>query len=310
MGGLPVFCKYCGSEMPNDSLFCPRCGQPNEDSNESGELKRCQTCKKEFTGDRLFCDTCGGVLVQADAINSIDEPGQPHPHSLNPQGQDAMSSQGQTSYGSQVPPAGMAQSTQHSYSSNAPAKKKRVFLPLFLIFLFTALGVIAIAILSGDHTEKTPINTSGPSVSNTEPATTYEPEGGMIEPLKPAVNELKYQYSYTELPDVLSPDSDQRFTYYTDYIDEGIIEYEFLFNDDTATDSEFYQACADYSKRLMTEYGFYYEEEFSDQLYDQTGIYADYLSRDDYVIAIAAIIEDSLRYIYISVSSLWTRRSR
>ena len=298
-----MFCKYCGNEMPKDSLFCPKCGQRKEDSGVTGNIKRCEACKKEFSGDRLFCDSCGGALVETGAMKNENQPVQVYPSSMNHQSIDNMPFQGQPSYGSQIPPAGMTQPPQYSYSPTTPAKKKRVILPVILITLFATLGVLAVAILSGVFSDKKPNNTPSPAVSTIDPnGGTNVPDSNTNESVKPIVtHEQNYQYSYVELPDVISLDSDKRFIYSGDYNEEGIAIYAYLFYDETAADADFYRACDDYIKLLQEENGFIYEEEFTNQQYEQTGMIAEFLSREEYLISITATNEGSLRYAYISI---------
>jgi hypothetical protein len=111
-------------------------------------------------------------------------------------------------------------------------------------------------------------------------------------------------YSYQELPDVASLDSDVRFTAYDHYSYDSVSTYVYLFNDMGVTSSDFYLAVDDYCTMLQTWNGFYYEQEFSDEQYSETGTLTDYLSRDNICLGITASIEDTGYYVYIAVYTL------
>lgn len=299
-----MFCKDCGNEMPNDSLFCPKCGSRNEKSSPTGNIKRCETCKKEFIGDLLFCDSCGGVLVQGNALQGEKQQSQQvYSNSPNPPNHVHVPPhvQNSSAYGAQVPPNTTTQMPQYSPYAANPVKKKSKVVPIFLTAFFVTIGIAAVVILSSVIADKKQNNVpkDGPVTNNTNPT------GSIKEPVNTSNgSELNYLYSYTELPDVVSLDSDKRFIYSTIYNEEGIAVYTYLFYDENATDADFYKACEDYSQLIQVENNFVYEKEYTEQLYEETGEAANYLTRNDYGLSITASIEDSLRYAYITIFPL------
>ncbi len=299
-----MFCKDCGNEVPNDSLFCPNCGSRNEKSSPSGNTKRCETCKKEFTGDQLFCDSCGGVLVQGNALQGEkQQPQQVYSSSPNPPNHVHVPpyAQNSSAYGAQVPPNATPQMPQYSTYAANPVKKKSKVVPIFLTAFLVTIGIAAVLIISNGIADKKQSNVpkDSPVTNNTNPT------GSIKDPLNTSNgSELNYLYSYTELPDVVSLDSDKRFIYSTIYNEDGIVVYTYLFYDENASDADFYRACEDYSQLIQVENSFVYEKEYTEQQYEQTGEAANYLTRDDYGLSITAGIEDSLRYAFITIFPL------
>lgn len=108
-------------------------------------------------------------------------------------------------------------------------------------------------------------------------------------------------YSYAELSDVLSLDSDIRFSY-VDYLStDGVFVYTYQFNELNATQADFLQACDDYSILLQEISGFTYELEYTEKQYAETGILANYLTKDNYGMGITAETVGSEHYAYISI---------
>jgi hypothetical protein len=114
-----------------------------------------------------------------------------------------------------------------------------------------------------------------------------------------------YKYSYAELPNVVSVDSDGRFIYSTKNADNGVVVYSYLFNEENATIADFYQACEDYSILLQKENGFVYQKEYSEEQYENTKVPANYLTKGDIGISVTASVEDSLYYAYIIIFPLY-----
>lgn len=74
-----MICRKCGNQIPDDSLFCPRCGanceaavndlQPesiikpqNTEQQKSGILRSCPYCKVVIRGQETECPSCGKPL--------------------------------------------------------------------------------------------------------------------------------------------------------------------------------------------------------------------------------------------------------
>jgi len=115
--------------------------------------------------------------------------------------------------------------------------------------------------------------------------------------------EIEYEmlYSYYELPDVVSIDTDPRFTYYDYYYGEDMITYTFSFSADGATEEDFYTAVEDYCSVLTDWNGFYYEEAFSQEQYEINGYYTDYFSQEDVAVGVTSSVEATGWYAYIDI---------
>lgn len=109
-----------------------------------------------------------------------------------------------------------------------------------------------------------------------------------------------FKYSYTEIPDVLSLDSDTRFIYDNYYSENGFSVYSYQFDDVNASEEDFIQACDDYSVLLQELSGFTYDKEYGDQHYEYTGERANYLFREDYGIAIS-VAEEPSSYVNVTI---------
>ena len=74
-----MFCGMCGTELSNDALFCPVCGEPVEVIEEDGGIigpgqpepaapfmpeqkRRCKSCGEELEDDDMFCGNCGAPV--------------------------------------------------------------------------------------------------------------------------------------------------------------------------------------------------------------------------------------------------------
>ncbi|MEY8337089.1 zinc ribbon domain-containing protein [Lachnospiraceae bacterium 62-35] len=61
-------CRQCGTEMEDDSVFCPNCGaksqQDSQDQSTSGsqDMIFCPNCGQQMTADSAFCPNCGQTV--------------------------------------------------------------------------------------------------------------------------------------------------------------------------------------------------------------------------------------------------------
>jgi hypothetical protein len=116
-----------------------------------------------------------------------------------------------------------------------------------------------------------------------------------------AIGMPTFTFSYSELPDVVSIDSDYRFTYYDYNPTADYSIYTFQFNDTQVTDDEFYADVDDYCSLLMTWNSYVYQEDFTADMYYDTGEITDYFSKDGSYIGVSASVEDTGRYVYITI---------
>ena len=72
-----VFCRHCSKEIPQESRFCPSCGESNEQPSHAF----CRHCGKELASDSRFCPSCGGertgatpVPAWSQASQQVDSP--------------------------------------------------------------------------------------------------------------------------------------------------------------------------------------------------------------------------------------------
>lgn len=111
-------------------------------------------------------------------------------------------------------------------------------------------------------------------------------------------------YSYKEIPDLLSIDSDSRFSYYDKTVGEDYVTYTFLYSYADATEEDFNTSISDYCDLLTSLNGYYYEEEFGTNQYEETGKKIDYYSKDNTAIGVTAGIEDTGWFAYIDIYDL------
>ena len=60
-------CIYCGSEIDNDSTFCPNCGH------DLSNLRRCPKCGSLLENDAVFCPNCGQNISMSASGESSDD---------------------------------------------------------------------------------------------------------------------------------------------------------------------------------------------------------------------------------------------
>ena len=63
---MSYHCQKCGSEVPEDALFCSKCG-------EKVTALRCPNCGKRLSEDSAFCTYCGAKIVAEQAKPSQPE---------------------------------------------------------------------------------------------------------------------------------------------------------------------------------------------------------------------------------------------
>lgn len=69
-----ICCEGCGSEIPKDASFCPKCGakvvrptaEQEAEQENSAEKKYCRVCHAEMDQDAQFCVNCGASADEAD----------------------------------------------------------------------------------------------------------------------------------------------------------------------------------------------------------------------------------------------------
>ena len=61
-----VLCPGCGVELPQETLFCPKCGTkqlpPKQKEEEKAVENCCPACKKEVEPGTVFCPYCGNKI--------------------------------------------------------------------------------------------------------------------------------------------------------------------------------------------------------------------------------------------------------
>ena len=69
-------CQYCGRKIPDDSAFCPECGQRQEelsfhaessfDSTQESKPEVCPVCGTVMEEGTLFCPECGTPYARSE----------------------------------------------------------------------------------------------------------------------------------------------------------------------------------------------------------------------------------------------------
>lgn len=94
-----MFCRYCGTQIPDDARFCTRCGKstgvtpPPENTSSStshtatdhaaaDRKTACRYCGKEISRDAFFCPHCKRSTYAAPSISITDDPAA---HAQDPQ---------------------------------------------------------------------------------------------------------------------------------------------------------------------------------------------------------------------------------
>lgn len=211
-----------------------------------------------------------------------------------------------------IPPMPPNMPPMPPYTSGSGNKKNKALLPIIIgaaVLIFIIAGIIVASVIINYIKHREERVDTWLDDSYTEPY--IEDSSDIIDNNDDVIpddgsEDLSYNlvYSYLELPDVISIDTDSRFAYYDYYLDTDVITYSFLFNNTGATEDDFYTAVDDYCSLLMDLNGFYYEEDFSLDQYNETGANTDYYSKDNFAIGITASVEDTGWYAYIDIYDL------
>ncbi|NLO10809.1 MAG: zinc ribbon domain-containing protein [Clostridiales bacterium] len=251
----------------------------------------CNNCGKEISNDSLFCTNCG---------NKVEK---------------------------NIPPITPPPTTSNNTALDEK-KKNKLLLPLIIVgtLLLIAIGVMVVLFVRKSLFNRNDIETDNNKGRNIaieddddeldEMATNDSQLDDNTDDMGLDVSDDQLGdssntgdaninfypiYTYDELPDVLSIDSDTRFSY-VDYYPLGDSSvYSFQFNEANATDADFYNACEEYSILLQELNGFTYESDYSDQKYAETGLIANYLTKGDYAISITASVEEPDYFAYVTI---------
>ncbi|MDD3172302.1 MAG: hypothetical protein PHF63_01315 [Herbinix sp.] len=328
-----MICKGCGKEISENQFFCPSCGHKNEVSNGVKNTKRCIKCAKEFPEERFYCDVCGGDLApimpaqepvpnQGVPTQGYNTPYSAQTNQVPPYQTPPRQVPPYQVPPNQVPPNRMPQNMvppMAPYQSNAQQKNKAL-LPILLgvaglfviiVGFFIVSKVLVELNSSGDLGSYQTTDNSDNDSNTEEDTSTYSANDGTYDSTTDATTDdtsgdyiYTDLYSYTELPDVYSLDSDTRFSYYNNSSYDGISTYVFQLNDTSLSESDFYTAVDDYCTLLVNNNSFYYEEEFTNEQYNETGDLTEYLSRDNVCVSVTASVEDTGYYAYVSIFPL------
>lgn len=327
-----MICKGCGNDIPDNQILCPSCGSKLDWTSNTVNTKKCIRCGKGFADTEIICDICGESLtpmhyqVQGNPTNytasnqAVDNQQQSN-YMIN---ESNPNSQGQGP--NQAPNQGQFSPYSERYQGakeKQSLKRKNSLSPLFIIILVVGiilLSAIAIGItgfLGYRFYKKYKTNSSESLVNDSRTDLNLDgipeiPENGNqdnYDEINPGEGELdgaeipvyKFRYSYTELPDVISIDSDVRFTYYNQNLGADVITYTYVFQNTDSSSKDFYDAIESYCSYLITLNGFYYEEEFSLDQYNETGVAIEYLSKDNTVLGIESSIEPTGWFVHINI---------
>lgn len=84
-----MFCRKCGKTIPDDSIFCPYCGETVEliETNDENDIiekqiveRKCEKCGKPLKPDNdgTLCDECTAKLINNYAPNYLPNNNYPH----------------------------------------------------------------------------------------------------------------------------------------------------------------------------------------------------------------------------------------
>ncbi len=321
-----MLCKGCGKEISKESLFCTYCGYKNEpekadepsdveDLPEHSYRPVFQIPPEKFRGAM-------GPDPRQTSQTPQPQPG-PVPPQTNqvPQGQYNQLQQGQWGAG-QVPQNQWgpgAAGTSPYFDQNIPGgRKKNKALIIVIVIAVVAVLAIILALASPklkdifnkdtEQTSKVRDDKKRDKEYKAEDRIVEEEEDTAVVSLPtptPVTQDTTVSsgfiptYSYSEPTNVLSLDSDMRFTF-NDYLNEGgVATYQFYYNDAYSSEEEYLNALDNYSYILQQTNDFYYEQEFSEEEYADTGESIVYLSRGNYWLSIVPSYYDSFAYVHI-----------
>lgn len=202
------------------------------------------------------------------------------------------------------------------YPQVMPKKKNTALIVIIIVvsaFIFLGIGIIALFFIGNNIIKKahissdivsSDIETTDTFDSDTDTDMDTKIDGGVD---AGSGNDTSgeyayhYYYSYSELPDVLSLDSDSRFVPYDYYSYDGVATYTYQFYAGTSYDSDFYGALDEYCTMLQDYNGFTYEEDYSSNQYQETGEATQYLTKDNICISITASVEDNGYVAYVAL---------
>jgi len=197
------------------------------------------------------------------------------------------------------------------YPQPVPRKNNTVFIVIIIlvsVLFFLIAGIFALYVIgesviessetTGEVIQNDSSDYNAPDNGDNDTSTDFGDDSGTG-----GDNSADYadNYSYSELPDVLSLDSDDRFVYYDYDTYDGVATYTYLFDSVTSSDADFYSALSDYCQLLQSSSGFYYDADFSINQYNATGVSTEYLTKNNICIGVTASVTDSLYYTYITL---------
>ncbi len=121
-----MYCENCGALIPEDSKFCPECGNVIQPAPEPAS-PHCPNCGAEIEPDSYFCENCGHKLSGQQSAGRDIPPVPERPRSTYmPSAPSAVSEQPRTSNNPPVPPAPVRQRERSIPSAPQAAVRETV----------------------------------------------------------------------------------------------------------------------------------------------------------------------------------------
>ncbi|MDF2540656.1 MAG: hypothetical protein K0S47_374 [Herbinix sp.] len=330
-------CSECGKEFPEDRFFCDSCGgklapitsgQTTSNSMQSHSTQGFSQSNSNVQSEIPYTTQPNSPYQSSQqATHQSSQNTPPYQTSQNSYYQTSQNASNQTSnsqpyqasqnqfYQNQNTYYNNAANSQYQPQQNAPyhngyqKKKNKYLLPIILgssAVVLLLLAVILIPIIldelrvddsySYEVTDSEDISTDVTSDSTTtEPVITESPSADTV-----SSPSYTLYYDYTELSDVASLNSDSRFAYNSYDPSQDIFTYEYIFTETSPTESSFFGALDEYSVYLQNNYGFYYEEDLSEEQSEE-GNPIIVLSRGIYYMTISGNVPDYYAYISIFI---------